>query len=385
MITLENIRKKKIVVYGTGVNAVKSVYFLEQENIKIEYIIDGRTGTGRFKNYKVYQPSADTLDGKYIVVACSPETYPAIKQRLKAYKEFEDYMFFGWLNKKMVFLHGNCHMDIIESFLQSSEKFQNKYAIYPTPRICTGERVNEQILCNMDIWIHEDIQVSNRFGYKVSDEYIKKYMAPNVTEIVIPHLYGLGAGFFPHTQVENSRNTALLNGAYENGMFPDRDDIIERCMELCVQNRTDIKVKEIYQFSCEDGIIPEEYIKSNFEKYISKIKQREKVWDIKILDFILQHYKHEKLFYDKGHPTNVILKKISEEILKILKIRDEVTSDKTLDIHEVPIYPWIKKVLGMEWKEEFIRVHAGSMKAAPMNVLEYIREYIWWCYPDIEL
>lgn len=380
MVTLESIRDKNIVVYGTGINAVKCIYFLEMTHVKIEYLVDGRDGTGKFKNYQVCQPSAEVLDGKYIIVACSPETYPVIKKRLQDYREFEDYIFYEWLNRQMVFLHGNCHMDIVESFLKSSINFQKKYAIYPTARICTGMPIDVKMLPNMDVWIHEDIQTTNAFGYEVSDEYIKKYIASDVLEIIMPHLYGLGAGFFPHAKVENKRNVGLLNGAYENGMFPICDDVIEQCVR---EHKT---IEEICRYVNKDNIISAEYIISNFQEYMDKIKEREKNWDIKISDFILQNYRFEKLFYDKGHPTNTILKKISEEILKILGIYDEpITCNGRLDYHEIPVYPWIRKVLGMNWEETDIRIDNNAIKGTEnMDISQYIREYIWWCYPEYE-
>lgn len=377
MVTLEAIREKNIVVYGTGINAVKCIYFLEQAHISIEYLIDGREGIGKFKNYEVYQPTPQALNGKYIIVACAFETYPAIKERLHGYSEFKDFLYYEWLDKKMVFLHGNCHMDIVESFLKSSVTFRKKYAVYPTDRICTGKHIDEKILPEIDVWIHEDIQTSNAFGYEVSDEYIKKYVMPDVFEIVMPHLYGLGAGFFPHAKTENKRNVGLLNGAYENGIFPLTDDVIEQCI---LEKKS---IHEICEYVYKDNIISAEYIKSNFNEYISKIKEREKSWDIKISDFILQHYKYEKLFYDKGHPTNIILKKISEEILKILGIQETIECSGHLDYHEIPIYPWIRKVLGMTWKENYIRKDNNAIKGTEnMDISQYIREYIWWCYPD---
>ena len=34
------------------------------EHIKVEYLIDGREGIGKFKNYQVYQPTSEVLDGQ---------------------------------------------------------------------------------------------------------------------------------------------------------------------------------------------------------------------------------------------------------------------------------------------------------------------------------
>lgn len=376
MVTLESLRAKRVVVYGTGINAVKCVSFLERNGIDIEFMVDGKEGIGSFKNYPVYKPISEKLHEKYIVVASAYQTYPTIKNNLKSLKEFENFIYYGWLDKKIVFLHGNCHMDVIEGYLKSSDMFNKEYTIYPTPRICTKERISEEVLKYMDVWIHEDIRSDNSFGYEFSDEYIKRYVASDIKEIVMPHLYNLGAGFFPHAKERNDKNTALLNGAYENGMFPYKDGIIDRCLT------EHMSLEKICEYVMMDDILPAKDILDNFDIYIEKIKKREMSWDIRIGNFILENYKKQKLFYDMGHPTNVILKRISIEILKHLKIfNEDIETDTKLDYHEVPIYPWIRKVLNMEWDEKYIRIDDKAIKCTDtMDIAEYVKEYIWWCY-----
>lgn len=377
MVASDALKHKEVVVYGTGVNAVKCVRFLENNDIKIDYILDGRAGIGKFKDYPVYMPSDERLAGKYIVVACAGGTYEAIRERLHKYKEFKDYIYYNWLNKKMVYLHGNCHMDVIEACLDSSGKFRKEYAIYPAARVCMNQPINTDILEDMDIWIHEDIQKNNRFGYEFSDEYLGRFMTEDVVEIIMPHLYGLGGGFFPYAKEWNNKNTALLNGADRTSMFPRRDALIEQCLE------NNMGLEQICSYVQENDIVSGEYILENFNVYINKIQQREKYWDIKISDFILEHYRSEKLFYDDGHPTNVLLEKISADILQILGVPDNVSTDIRLDLNEIPVYPWIRKVLGMEWTEEYIRTSENAIKCNDyMDIEEYIREYIWWCYPE---
>lgn len=376
MVTIDSLKDKNVVVYGTGINALKCVNLLEKMEIKIQYILDGRDGIGRFKNYPVYKPVYEKIEKKFIIVASAYETYFSIKKKLNRVQEFENYIYYLWLDKKMVFLHGNCHMDIIEEYLKSSEKFAKEYAIYPTPRICTKEKIDEKALKYMDVWIHEDIRNDNIFGYEYSDEYISSFVNKKTKRIVIPHLYSLGAGFFPHAKEINNKNTPLLNGAYENGMFPYKDSVIDKCVSM------HMSFEKIYEYVNEDNILSKEYIVNNFDTYIDKIRQREKSWDIKISDFILENYKNYKLFYDIGHPTNIILRKICIEILIRLGINDNsIHTDKRLDYHEVPIYPWIRKVLKMEWNEELIRFDENAIKCMDtMNVKEYVKEYIWWCY-----
>lgn len=56
-------------------------------------------------------------------------------------------------------------------------------------------------------------------------------------------------------------------------------------------------------------------------------------------------------------------------------------TDKRLDYHEVPVYPAIRKHLDLEWKEEKIRTSNDAKRiASEMDIEEYIKEYLFWCY-----
>ena len=82
-----------------------------------------------------------------------------------------------------------------------------------------------------------------------------------------------------------------------------------------------------------------------------------------------------------GHPTNVILEYIAYEILDRLEIKDLLSADIRLDYHEVPVYPAICKVLGLEWRDEKIRTSSEAKRiATEMDVEEYIKEYLYWCH-----
>ena len=114
---------------------------------------------------------------------------------------------------------------------------------------------------------------------------------------------------------------------------------------------------------------------------MNKIKERENKWDITIYDFIMQNYKRHKLFYDMGHPTNIVLKKIAEDVLERLGIKEtNIDAQKKLDIHEVPVYPCRKKSLGLEWEDENIRKSDYACRMGEnMDLESYVREYVWWC------
>lgn len=194
-------------------------------------------------------------------------------------------------------------------------------------------------------------------------------------EITVPHLFGLGKAFFPQS-AWNQRNEWINNAGDVNGMFPHADVIIDKCV------KEGMSTDDIITYCKSDDALDREAIVTNFDIYMEKIKEREKAWDIKIYDFIKQKYRNEKLFYDVGHPTNVIMKKICRDILNILGIEESnIYTDENMDMHENPVYPAVKHWLKMEWDEQEIRKSGSAKKCcSKMDFEEYIREYLWWNY-----
>ncbi len=374
--------RDEVVIFGTGIDAVKCAYMLRNRGIYVKYFLNNNKKIEFFLECPVYEPSECILDGVFVIIAVgTTSTYLKLARQLDGLnlEEFTNYIYYKWIDRKLVLLHGNCHMTVIESYLQSSKEFSDNYAIYPNPLIYENEegRIADKVLNNCDIWIHEDIKEDNAYGYFLSDAYIrfKWGIRGGKKEITIPHLFGLGKAFFPQSAC-NQRNRAINNAKDTNGMFPHADTIIDRCVE------DGMTVEEIIAFCESDLSLKEESILSNFEKYMGKIKEREKAWDIKIYDFIIEKYKKVKLFYDEGHPTNIILEKICKDILYELGIVEEyIYSDIILDTHENPVYPAVKHCLQLEWSEaEIRRSFCAKKMCCYMDFEEYIREYLWWCY-----
>lgn len=378
MVDISEKKNRKIVIFGTGPDAVRCMYKLVDKKIDVNFFVNSNCKISTFCNRSVYNPEEVLKYKSFIIVGTQRKIYFEISKMLQmmGLVEFEDYIYYEWLDKKVVLLHGNCHMTIIEEYLESSKQFCNKYSIYPNPLICNNKegKIQESVLINCDVWIHEDIQDNNSFGYNLSDTYLRKHMRNTVKEIKIPHLFGLGKAFFPQSEW-NKRNPSLRNGQDANGMFPHSDIIIDKYIE---EKKT---AEQICSLAFQSDVLDPQFIQENFELYMNKIKERECAWNIKIYDFILEHYKSEKLFYDMGHPTNIILKKIAVDILNILNINEEIFAKNTLDTHEVPVYPCVKKQLGLKWKDEYIRKSDLACRMSDfMDIKEYIYQYIWWCY-----
>ena len=119
--------------------------------------------------------------------------------------------------------------------------------------------------------------------------------------------------------------------------------------------------------------------------YYKKFKLREEYWDVKILEYIMSFYRERKVFYDLAHPSNFVIRKICEDILKELGIDAKLSLlDKCLDSYEYAIYPDVQEALGLDYggENDIIR-NKSNFKLLPeedMDFEQYIKQYIYWCH-----
>jgi len=375
------ITTKPVMVWGTSLEAVQFTY--EFKNIiNIAGYIDNKGDYGEFCGKKVLRLLEISDYKKYFYIfAGLITTYEnEIKSLLLQLdlKEFDNFIFYKWCRKQMILLHGNCHMDALGEALTCSSKFNDKYFIYKNKTICNYrymETIDPDILGRCDLFIHEDIRPDNPFGYKLSDDYLVPKLK-NCKNITVPHLFGLGKGFFPQDGGGNlPENKPLRNGRENNGMFPHRDNIIEQGLA------DGMSPDDIIAHSKEDVFTKEEIVE-NFNTYIDKIKSRESSWDIKVSSFIIDHYREEKLFYDLGHPTEIVIIYIAKKLLELLELDvEEDLTCRPLNDFEEPVYPCVKRALGLKWNNQYIRKGVRGRKFTKnMDLDEYIREYIQWCH-----
>lgn len=384
MIKIDDLRIRNIAILGTGLDGTKCAHYLYTQGISVNCFLNNNSKIETFMGYSVYELDNVIVSNEYFIIIAvgTIQTYLELSKQLhmKGMEEFKDYVYYMWVEKKLVLLHGNCHIVVVKNYLESSKKFCEGYAIYPNPCICDNKDgyIKDYILESCDVWIHEDIREDNEYGYYLSDKFIQKFFLHknlHPKEIIIPHLFGLGKAFFPQSD-KNERNEKINNGCDRNGMFPHADVIIDECVK---HGKT---VEEIVAYCKSDMALNKDYILKNFEKYMRKIKKREESWNIKIYDFIVENYRKEKLFYDEGHPTNIIMKKICKDILWELGVQVEsIYTSICMDDHENPVYPAVSHVLNLDWEEDEIRKSARAKKMCDhMNFEEYIKEYLQWNY-----
>ena len=264
MVQINNSRK--IALWGTGLEAVRFMY---STDLDIDVVIDNNrvSEDWTFRGLPVKKTTElSNLKEYYIVMATSEGVYVQICEGLlsQGLEEFIDFCYCRHIGKKLAVLHGNCHVDVMKSFLGSSQKFNEEYAIYPLPSIY-GIRegyIRGEILEHCDLFIHQDIRPDNSCGYKLSDEYVLPQVNVAAHKITVPNLFGYGSMFFPQV-IGNPNNSWLFSGRDRNGMFPHGNKVIEKALE---EGKSVEDIVRLLDSAC----ISEDEIIENFAEEVSK-------------------------------------------------------------------------------------------------------------------
>lgn len=363
----------KITIWGTGLTAAEFTY-QNRNRFDIDGYIDNNGEMKEFLGKRVLTADGDEIrKHSFIIVATSWGNYADIKEQLRALGkiEFDDFIHYTYLDKKIACIYGNCHTEIISLYLNSSLKFRNKYFIVPMPAIQNLREIDYNLIEHCDLFVHQTIRKENEFGYDKSDENILPHLKLDCIQIAIPNLFNLGKCFFPQCDYTNSFNMPL--GADRNGFFPNADLIIDKMIDEHMDN------EEIERKIGEIGLFEQRNIVKDFSDMIDKVRSREEKWDVKIADFLLKNYREHRLFYDPGHPTNYVINYISNEILTILGF-DEVPVNYVygnMGLLEIPIYESVKAALGLQYDVGQLNEGRRTLVDGVIDMHEYIKEYRW--------
>lgn len=193
---------EKYILYGTGMEAEN--FLFQNVGIKrnIVFCFD-REKKEKFHDLDVFQfDKSYILKEKYkiIVAVGNKEIFDEIAHILcnVGMKEWEDFIWSKTFNKKVVLINANCHGLAIQNYLEQSNTFCNNYFIYPVPAVHLNKdkELSKDLIKNVDVFIHQDIKPDNSISYKLSDEYIRKYLSPTVLDICIPNFVGMGKWMF---------------------------------------------------------------------------------------------------------------------------------------------------------------------------------------------
>ena len=194
---------KKYVLYGVGLDCEIFCYKNKDIIPQIAYCIDKNRNGEFYYGIPIYSLNdAPDLSSHTILVTTRWELYEQIKPLLaeRNLSEYKNFMWHCCFQKKIVLINMNCYSYTLPAYLNESTFFRTHYCIIPTPRIHenTAKCIDDNLICNCDIFIHQDIQANNTYGYLLSDEYILSRIKPSCISITVPNLVGLfGSALYP--------------------------------------------------------------------------------------------------------------------------------------------------------------------------------------------
>jgi hypothetical protein len=381
---------KKIILWGAGGRGIKLLFRLQKDHQEVEYVVDSNLGSteivggGDLQGIPIRTDLSfiKNIKDYYIVVATVEEPYLEIRDILlgMGLQEFEDFIWGDLYKKSVVVINANCHERTLKRYLLQSKQFQMNYGIYPLPEIPSNQKgyIDDRVLAHADVLIYQDIRSGNKISYKLSYEYILKRVRPDCKTICIPNMVGNGNGFFP-TQTKGIYSHKLSK--YDLPFF-FRDTLIDEAWKLSETKSIDdiVQYIESYKFDADE-------IKTGFYSMMEKIRARENMWDVKVADFIECNYRYVPMMNDKDHPADALMQEIGRQVAQILGLSDTAECHWNVLGIEAFIWPGIKKILGIEYKTEEVRIldtpaHILGNEHS-LTLREYIQEYVWCFHNEI--
>lgn len=369
-----NEKKKRIVIMGAGVDAERLYYYLGDAKEKVSFLVDSNR-EGYFHDIPIKPWDAVKAELKnYYVLISSRKYYSEMREQLigVGLREFVDFIKGACYGKKTVYINGNCYAEVYGKLLQSVEKFRDKYFVYYDTPLCDQEEYAEDILRECSVCLSQDVRDDNKYGVKTSLTWHKNNINKSAELIVVPNLVGLGKAFFPQSSDNGEKNNCEYP-MLPYGMFPYSDDIIDK---MILQGKD---FNEILNTIKSNNVFSHNNIYTTFQRVTGRFIEREKNWDIKIMDYVMSHYKKEKIMYDLRHPNGNVFKEITNRILRRLNIDDEVKINIEVNDFEIPVYPCVAELLELQWHLDMhptpLEMHGGRS-----SLDNYIKEYIYWCY-----
>lgn len=361
---------RRIIVYGCGWEAEKILYNLKKYGLldRLDYFCDTyRTGSFYGYNIKCVNDIAyEELVAHLIVVSVRWGLYNEIKKQLeeRGLVEFRHFFWGALLKKRIVTFNTNCYQRVINDFLMHSTSFRSNFVVYPTPQIQLNRegRISEGLLNVTDVFIYQDIRKDNKFSAYLASDFLVQFVPSECICVCIPNLVGFGKIQYPY----------LIETSYKVGdvFLFNYDEAIESVLK----NNHVSSIDEFLKIGAAVGDVYK--IKNEINRKIDQLKEREKNWDIKVSDYIIDNYKKIRLFNDYAHPGNIVMRKICEQLATILEVDDiSYVSDDVFWIGmDMFAHKSINDKLGFTWKQETVKDRYSEDR---INYSEYLEEYMW--------
>lgn len=288
-----------------------------------------------------------------------------------------DYIRFVSYDKKIALVYGNCQIPFLVRFLSRTTEFIREYTLLSVPPIHTLRDEKENgfdsgMLKMVQLFIYQNIKQDNKFSKKLASDTIINFIGINCKKVSIPNVFF--KGYFP--QLGPNPNNPCIGSKYNaEGLFPYGDENIRSMLAAGMDASQILKHISAKDFYHQDDV------KRKAELSIQELKEREQKCDVKISDFIEQHYKEHRLFYVPNHPTNFVIKELACRILSYLGYKNCTMNIKNIpenDNLEVPIYPSVARALDLKFNTKYT-CFCRAYDSNPVDLEGYVTAYEKYC------
>jgi hypothetical protein len=360
----------KIVQVTDNVEIEKTNYYI----IDISSSLESNIINLLFNNEMIFNKNFTTLWTIKSQLVDSDYSYTKLHEAISINRPIGDIIKCLKHDKLLCCIYGNCQITVISRMLCSSSEFAKKYVIIQLPEIFKVEEYNhdyesfESLLGATDLFIYQHVNKENRFGYKLSTDYILGNLSADCKRICIPNSY---VGMY-YPQLSKKRGECIPN----DELMPYGDSVIQN-------NIKSKSFNELIHFMTSDAVYSEKSIEEHLERSINELVTREQHCDIMISDYIVESYKEKCIGYSPNHPTNDVLHIVAHRILSYIGIEcNTLSSNIALDQYEMIIYPSVRSGLKLTFQKDLF-VFNKKITPKPLSIPQYTRYYLYYTNPTL--
>lgn len=323
-----------------------------------------------FKDYVLWKHTTD----------CEPVWYSDIYELMNMRGGVKEYRL-CFENKKIAIVYGNCQTRVIGRILKSNRSFRQDYVIVTVPMVFEYETKKEMLeyLINdecfwkqVDLFVYQPVSENNKFSPILCTDRVIDNLKETCKKVEILNLYF--TGYFPQMIVGGSK---VLNELNQAGLIPFGDKYIDGFIE------NGMNQEEIMNIVLDENFIGAAEIIQNAESSLAELERREQQADVKITDYIKEHYQKKQLFYSCNHPNEELILEYTNRLLKFLNydeteisIPDYFISCGSLKGQDIPVYPSVIKAFGMEKYEKKYYPNRYIDSRILLDIKGFIKLYI---------
>ena len=258
----------------------------------------------------------------------------------------------------------NCQQRLLFGYLESSPEFSRNYKIdrrFPLAHKAIRRQLimPARLLADCELFIYQPID--SKHGERSTDHLLTK-LPSDCQCISFPYIYF--SGYWPQKSINLNREYLKIL-SYK--------DYVTHEMTAKEYSSNDI-IQELSKIDFYD----KDFLLRNVESTLDELSRREAMTDIKIANFIREHYRNYYLFHESNHPSDIIGFNVVNQILRILKmpVISKPHGVEILGYYQAPIYPSTIAHLGLTFVDRNSTYkHYSQRITFNESIEEYLRRY----------